>query len=106
MIAWLIVFGGSAVSVVILGARSFEAAAWRRRLSAYQVTFSRDNDEDSIASWFASIAAVTHRPLWSVLPLPPVAWEVVSTSTGIAYFLLVSKHNADSVLSSLRATIP
>jgi hypothetical protein len=102
----IILLAGITVSSVILGARSLEASTWRRRLSAHRVTFPNDTDEDSISAWFASVAAITHRPLWSVLPLPPVAWEVVATAKGISYYLLTSRQNSDSVLSSLRATIP
>ncbi|MBV9869683.1 MAG: hypothetical protein JO214_03580, partial [Frankiaceae bacterium] len=106
MLALIILFGGISVTTVILGARSVEASTWRRRLCAYRVTFPSDCDEDTISAWFASVAAITHRPLWSVLALPPVAWEMVATHNGIAYYLLLSRQNASSVLSSLRATIP
>jgi hypothetical protein len=106
IVALIILFGGIALSAVILGARSVEASTWRRRLLAYRVTFPADGDEEVISAWFSSVAAITHRPRWSVLPLPPVAWEVVAEADGIAYHLLISRENADSVLSSLRATVP
>jgi hypothetical protein len=105
-VASIILLAGAALTGVVLGARALEASSWRRSLSAHRMTFPADIDEDMVSAWLASIAAITHRPLWSLLPLPPVAWEVVATSNGITYYLLTSRKNENSVLSSLRASIP
>jgi hypothetical protein len=105
-VASIILLAGAALTGVVFGARALEASSWRRSLSAHRVMFPADIDEDMVSAWLASIAAITHRPLWSLLPLPPVAWEVVATNNGITYYLLTSLKNVNSVLSSLRASIP
>lgn len=106
MLAIAIGVSGVVIAMVILLARGLEAAAWRRSLRAYRLQLPTSIDDEQLTSWFTALAAATHRPSWSLLPLPPVAIEAVATSGGIAHVLLVSERNAGAVLSSLRAAVP
>lgn len=101
-----IVLAGLAATGVVLFARQLEAASWRRSLTAYRLTWPSSIDDKQLSGWFTALAAITHRPNWSVLPLPPIGLETIATSQGIAHVLLVSQTNAGAVLSSLRAAIP
>lgn len=105
-LALVIGAAGLAAVGVILAARLLEAASWRRSLIAYRLTWPGSIDDKQLSSWFTAIAAITHRPNWSLLPLPPVALETIATSQGIAHVLLVSRTNSSAVLSSLRAALP
>lgn len=97
---------GLAVAGVVVLARHLEADAWRRSLQGFKVTLPRDSDVDKLSEFFTAAAAITHRPSWSLLPLPPVVIETVSSIDGIAHVLLVAPQNQSAVLSSLRATVP
>lgn len=101
-----ILTAGAAIVTVILLARHLEAQSWRRSLTAYRLTWPASIDDKQLTTWFTGLAAITHRPSWSLLPLPPIALETVATGQGIAHVLLVSPRNGGAVLSSLRATVP
>lgn len=106
MLAVAISISGVVIALVVVLARGLEAASWRRSLRAYRLRLPTSIDDEQLTSWFTALAAATHRPTWSLLPLPPVAIEAVATSGGIAHVLLVSERNAGAVLSSLRAAVP
>lgn len=91
---------------VVLFARHAEAASWRRRLTAYRLTLPRDVTVDQLSAVFTSVAAVTQRPNWSLLPLPPVVIETVTSPQGIAHVLLIAKNTSAAVLSGLQANLP
>lgn len=105
MLPLAILAAGTSVAAVILLARHLEATSWRRSLTAYRLTWPASIDDKQLSGWFTGLAAITHRPSWSLLPLPPIALETVSTDQGIAHVLLVSPQNSGAVLSSLRAAV-
>lgn len=107
MILPLLLLGaGLTMAGVVVFARHLEADAWRRRLTAFKLTFPRDVAADDLAAFFTAAGAITHRPNWSLLPLPPVVIETISSSQGIAHVLLLAPQNKAAVLSSLQATLP
>lgn len=106
MLPLAIVLGAAAVVAVIGLARWLEAKAWRRSLASYQLTLPRSVDEKQLTAWFTAIAGITHRPNWSLLPLPPVVIETVAARSGISHRLLVSTRNRAAVLSALQANVP
>jgi hypothetical protein len=97
---------GLAVIGAIVTARWLEMSTWRRSLRAYRLRLPGSLDVESVAGWLASVSALTHPPLWSLLPLPPVGIEVVASQRGIEHYLLVTEHAAESVLGGLRAALP
>lgn len=107
MILPLVLLGaGLAMAGTVVFARHLEADAWRRQLKAFKLTIPRDSDAAGLADFFTAAAAITHRPNWSLLPLPPVVIETVSSSQGITHVLLVAPQNKAAVLTSLQATLP
>lgn len=93
---------GLLIAGVVIGARALEARSWRRSLVTYQLTWPRTVTSEQLTEAFTALAAITHRPNWSLLPLPPVALETVSTSEGITHLLRVSQQNRTAVLASLQ----
>lgn len=91
---------------VILLARWLEAQSWRRSLMAFRLRLPADLSVDAVAGWLSIVNATTHAPLFSLLPAPPVAFEVVGSARGIEHVLLVPHVMRDAVLSSVRACLP
>lgn len=102
----LLLLGGSLVPAVIIVARAIEARWWRASLVAFSLVPPSKLTADDVAHWLTTISAVTHPHALSLLPLPPVCVEVVSTSRGISFYVMTHKAAADKLLSGLRAAIP
>jgi len=110
IIALLLLIGLLSVPAVILLARAEDAALWRRSLLVFRLILPQSLSADDVASWLATMNAATHADRWgpfpSLLPAPPVAYEVVATKRGIGHYLLVPKGMRSAVLSGLRASLP
>lgn len=104
--ALILMVGGLAVIGVIVGARWLEADAWRRSLVAYRLRLPSGLDAEAVSGWLGSVSALTHPARWSLLPLPPVAIEVVAGEFGIEHFLIMARQAEAGVLSGLRAALP
>jgi Type IV secretion-system coupling protein DNA-binding domain len=97
--------GLGAVSVV-LTARYLEARAWQRSLLALNLRLPSGLTTDDVARWLNTVAAATHATRLALVPLPPVALEVVADREGIQHFLLVPEQMRATILSGLRAALP
>jgi hypothetical protein len=86
--------------------RWLEADRWRRTLVAYRLRLPSGLDTEAVAGWLASVSALTHPARWSLLPLPPVAVEVVASEHGIEHFLITAASAEAGALSGLRAALP
>jgi len=103
----ILLLGGCGILGVILTARLIEARSWRSKLTAYWLVLPNQLSADDVARWLTHLGGVTHPPLWSLFPMPPVGLEIVATaSQGITHYLLVSKQNEAQVLSGLRSSLP
>ena len=103
----LALLGGCSLFGVIIGARLLEAHSWRMQLSAYRLVLPSKLSAEDVARWLTHVSGVTHPPLWSLFPMPPVVLEITATaSTGITHYLLISKRNEAQVLSGLRSSLP
>jgi hypothetical protein len=106
-VALLVLLGGCGLVGVIIAARLVAAHEWRSKLTAYRLVLPKGLSADDVAKWLTHLSGVTHPPLWSLFPMPPVGLEIVATaSRGISHYLLVSKQNEAQVLSGLRSSLP
>lgn len=106
MVAILVAVCGFAVLGVLLAARYLEMRTWQRSLLAYRLVLPADLSGQQVADWLTQVAASTHPPGWSLLPLPPVAVEIIGTARGVAHYLLVARSAESQLLAGLRATLP
>ncbi|MBZ5735126.1 hypothetical protein K8Z61_11520 [Nocardioides sp. TRM66260-LWL] len=97
---------GLAMAGAVVFARHLEAASWRQCLKAFRITLPVGASVDDLTAFFTAASAITHRPNWSLLPLPPLVIETVSTSRGVAHVLLLAPQNESALLASLQATLP
>ncbi|MEU0537074.1 type IV secretory system conjugative DNA transfer family protein [Amycolatopsis tolypomycina] len=97
---------GLAVLAVIVWARAWDAEQWRESLVAFQLHPSATLTTDDVAAWLAHIAAVTHPSRLALLPMPPVCVEVVGSSRGVRFYVLVARRAEAQLLAGLRATLP
>jgi GTPase SAR1 family protein len=103
----LVLFGGISLFGIIIGARLVEAKSWRSNLTAYRLTLPNGLAADDVARWLTNVSGLTHPPLWSLFPMPPICLEIVASATeGITYYLLTAKSNEAQVLSGLRSSLP
>lgn len=103
----LMLLEGCSIMGVIVEARLLEARSWSAHLTAYRLTLPRGLTADDVARWLTHLSGVTHPPLWSLFPLPPVGLEIVATAShGINHYVLVSPQNEAQVLSGLRSSLP
>jgi hypothetical protein len=86
--------------------RSLDADRWRRTLAAYRLRLPANLDADDVARWLRMVAAATHGPRWSFLPMPPLALELVATKHGIAHYLLVPRSAEPRLLGTVRVGLP
>jgi Helicase HerA, central domain/Type IV secretion-system coupling protein DNA-binding domain len=105
-IALVLLLGGLVVFALILVARAAEADAWRRSLIAYRLRLPASLTVDEVSTWLTGIAASTHPPRWSLLPLPPVAVEIVATAQGLMHYVLVTNRAEEKLLAGLRSALP
>src|SRR4051812_47034692 len=104
--ALALLLAGFAVLGLLLGARMLDARHWAASLRAYRLYFPANLTIDDVTGYLTNIAAVTHPPLWSLLPMSPISLEVSATSRGIAHYLLVVESAKDTMLSGVRAALP
>ncbi|MEC3976229.1 type IV secretory system conjugative DNA transfer family protein [Amycolatopsis sp. H20-H5] len=98
-------FGFASLAVITL-ARWSDMARWRSSLVAYELHLPASLNVADVATWLSGIQAMTHPMRFSLLPLPPVCLEVVSTTRGISYFVLVASHDVSKLLAGLRGAMP
>src|SRR6266568_4406252 len=98
--------GGLVVFGVVLLARQMEGGSWRRSLTAYRLRLASDLSVDDVAAWLSTVNAATHAPLFSLLPAPPIALELVASKHGIEHVLLVSETMQGVMLANLRSSLP
>ncbi len=91
---------------VVLAARALDMHAWRRSLQTFRLQLPQDLTIEDVVRWLSAVAATTHPPRWSLLPLPPVALEVVADHAGISHYVLVAAAARDSLLATVRAQLP
>jgi hypothetical protein len=107
MMALLVLLvSGLCVPGVVLLARYLDMHYWRNHLKAYEVRWPSGMESPAVSQWLANVAAMTHPPKWSLLPLPPMALELTATSRGVRYHLLLPTRRAEQLLAGLRAAVP
>jgi hypothetical protein len=107
LIVSLVVFiAGLATISIVLVARYLDVLQWQRSLVAYRLLLPTELSIDGVTDWLTGIAASTHPPAFSVLPLPPVAVEIVATTHGITHYVLVTKLAESKLLAGVRASLP
>lgn len=90
----------------ILGMRQLDAHHWARTLVAFRVRLPGGLTADDVSRWLEVVAAITSAPKWSLLPYPPVGWEVVATQAGIAHYVVVPKSLQPKLLGLMRSSLP
>ncbi|HJQ08033.1 MAG TPA: hypothetical protein VJ836_00970 [Candidatus Saccharimonadales bacterium] len=105
-LALLILAGGLAVIGLVLLARWLDARAWAASLRVYRLHLPANLTADDVARWLSNVSAITHPPLWSLLPMPPVSLEITATSNGITHYILVMETVKEKMLSGVRAALP
>src|SRR5689334_17849712 len=91
---------------IVLTARALDRRAWRQSLVAFRLQLPGELTVDDAVRWLSALAAATHPPRWSLLPLPPVALEVVADHAGISHYVLVAPAARDTLLATVRAQLP
>lgn len=102
---WISLAGFIALGIVLL-ARYLDVAQWQRSLVAFRLLLPSELRIDDVMRWLTSVAASTHPPALSILPLPPVAVEIVAAAHGIGHYVLVTKSAEPKLLAGLRANLP
>jgi hypothetical protein len=100
------IIGGMVILGAIVGIRALDAATWRRTLTAYRLQLPAQLTTADVANWLGMVAAATHPPRWSMLPLPPWGLEIVATASGIEHYVLVPESARAAFMSSLHAGLP
>lgn len=99
--------GGVLIFAAIISARLDSARAWRNELSAYRLKLPSGLSGEDVARWLTNVSGLTHPRLLSLLPMPPIAIEIVaSASAGITHYLLVPRDDEAQILSGLRSSLP
>jgi hypothetical protein len=70
---------GLSIMSVVLIARYLDVLSWQRSLVAFRLTLPADLPIEQVTNWLTNVAASTEPPRISLLPLPPVAVEIVAT---------------------------
>lgn len=92
---------------VALLARWLELLSWQRSLVAYRLRLPSDLKFDDVIQWMTNLAAGTHPARLALLPLPPMAVEIISSaSSGIIHYVLVTRQAESKLLAGLRASLP
>src|SRR4030081_3530759 len=98
--------GGLVVVGIVVLARQMDGGSWCRSLTAYRLRLPSDLSVDNVAAWLSTVNAATHAPLFSVLPAPPIAFELVASKQGIEHVLLVPATTQGVTLANLRSSLP
>lgn len=106
MNVWLLLLLGLALPAVIVGARFLDARAWQESLVSYQIYPPASLTVEEATAWLSGINALTHPVRFTLLPIAPVCFEIVSNSKGISFFVSVTKPTEGQMLSAIRATMP
>jgi hypothetical protein len=102
----ILIIGGCALIGCVLLARRLEAQHWRQSLVAYCLRPPAKLGRDDVAQWLGMVAADTHAPRWSLLPLPPLGLETIANRAGISYVVLIPRQSEAKLLSSVQAGLP
>lgn len=105
-LALLIVLCGLAFLSLVILARWSRMDTWRHSLVAYQLHPPATLDIDQVTAWLAGVSAITHPRMLSLVPLPPICVEVVSTARGVSFYMLIPQGAEAKLLSGLRAHLP
>lgn len=102
----IVIVGGLTLFGIVAGARAFAADQWRTTLIAYRLRLPSTLTVDDVARWLGMVAASTHAPQWSLLPLPPLGLEVVAKGDSVEHYVLVAESAQAKFLGSIRAGLP
>lgn len=106
LLAVAIFVGGLTVLATLLLARWIENHSWRRSLVALKIRTPHDTTVEQVAQWLARIQVLTESPRWALISKPPVALEVVATSSNIAVFILAPSSLYGAIIGSIQAVLP
>ena len=102
----VILVGGLAILGTVVGSRLVAAMQWQATLTAYRLRLPATLTVEDVSRWLGMVSATMHAPQWSLLPMPPLAVEVVATKGGIEYYLLMPDSVRSRLLGSIRAGLP
>ncbi|MBF6592685.1 MAG: type IV secretory system conjugative DNA transfer family protein, partial [Ktedonobacterales bacterium] len=97
---------GLGLTALLAAAQAYDQRRWRQELVAFQLSLPQQVTVDDVARWLAAVAATTHPPRWSLVPLWPVALEVRATARGISHYLLIDASSRGALLANLQANLP
>ena len=103
--AALLACGLASLGLILL-ARSLDARAWQRSLTAFRLYPPVGLTPEQVTAWLRSLSALTHAPRWWLLPFPPLVIEVVATAEGIAHYLLMPDQQRSAMLAACLAHLP
>lgn len=103
---FLLLAAGLLMLALVVGARALDRYTWQRGLRAWQLELPRSLTVEEAVRWLSTLAAATHPARWSLLPLAPVALEVVAGPDGITHYVLAAASARDMLLASVRAQLP
>jgi hypothetical protein len=101
----IVICGGSVIGGLLL-ARARSAARWRLGLVAYALRFPRGLDAGGVTAFMTALSGLSVPRARRPFIIRAVVLETTATQAGIAHHLLVSRSDADIVLSAMRAALP
>jgi hypothetical protein len=101
-----LVIDGVLLIAGVLAVRAGEHAQFRSRLVAYELRFPHGLRHDAVAQFLVGLTglAAAHRRRW--LSVRGLVLETIATDAGITHRMLVSKAQAGTVLTAMRAHLP
>jgi hypothetical protein len=106
LFALVIFLAGMTIMSAVLGMRALDAWQWSRSLVALKLRLPATLTADDVSHFLEVVAATTHPPKWSLLPYPPIAFEIVATHQHITHYVLAPRALQSKLLSIIRATFP
>jgi hypothetical protein len=106
MLVIVLLVGGLLLISLILAARVLENHHWRTTLVAYRLRLPAGLEAKDTARWLGLVAAATHAPRWSLLPMPPFGLEIVATAQGITHYVLLPKGLQARLFGTIQAGLP
>ena len=97
---------GAAAIPAIIAARLISLRRWQADLVAYELRFPYDLEPAAVTIFLGSLSGLVARRPWHQFVVRAVVIEITATPGQIRHHLLVPRHQADTVLSQLRAALP
>jgi hypothetical protein len=97
---------GLTPSAAILALRDQDARRWASHLDAYRIEVPTDFETAWVGQFLGSMTGLLPSRWERPVTVRGVGFEVVSDSSGIAYYLLVPSHQKEIVLGQLRGSMP